>query len=58
MAQSDLTSEKSQEGQAQPSGTADCQRAKDCLLKGVSYFAGDMKVFGKWMESESTLNDR
>uniref|UniRef100_A0A3P9GXU9 Solute carrier family 14 member 2 n=1 Tax=Oryzias latipes TaxID=8090 RepID=A0A3P9GXU9_ORYLA len=55
MAQSDLTSEKSQEGQAQPSGTADCQRAKACLLKGVSYFAGDMKVFGKWMEKQFFL---
>ncbi|KAF6729630.1 Urea transporter 2 [Oryzias melastigma] len=52
MAQFDLTSESSQDGPAHPSGADGCQRAKACFLKGVSYFAGDMKVFGKWMEKQ------
>ena len=28
------------------------QKARARLLKGVSYFAGDMEPFGKWMESK------
>ncbi|XP_038559820.1 urea transporter 2-like [Micropterus salmoides] len=31
------------------------QRARACFLKGVSYFSGDMKVFGKWMEKQFFL---
>lgn len=28
------------------------QRVRAKFLKGVSYFSGDMEVFGKWMESK------
>lgn len=36
----------------QPAGPTMLQKAGRRFLKGVSYFAGDMKVFGKWMESK------
>lgn len=32
------------------------QKAKAHLLKAVSYFSGDMHLFGKWMESKSVLS--
>lgn len=31
------------------------QRGRSCLLKTVSYFAGDMQPFAKWMQSIKTL---
>ncbi|XP_035021422.1 urea transporter 2 isoform X1 [Hippoglossus stenolepis] len=31
------------------------QKARARLLKGVSYFGGDMEVFGKWMEKQFIL---
>uniref|UniRef100_A0A3Q3FHN1 Solute carrier family 14 member 2 n=1 Tax=Labrus bergylta TaxID=56723 RepID=A0A3Q3FHN1_9LABR len=31
------------------------QKARDNFLKGVSYFSGDMEVFGKWMEKQFFL---
>lgn len=31
------------------------QRSRSCLLKAVSYFAGDMEPFAKWMQSIATL---
>lgn len=36
-------------------GPTRLKRVKDRFLKGVSYFSGDMKSFGKWMESKLTL---
>ncbi|XP_070760128.1 urea transporter 2 isoform X1 [Enoplosus armatus] len=36
-------------------GPTPLQRAKACFLKGVSYFSGDMEVFGKWMEKQFFL---
>lgn len=39
----------------QPAGPTTLQRAWAHFLSGVSYFSGDMKVFGKWMESKLTL---
>lgn len=32
------------------------QRGRSCLLKAVSYFAGDMQPFAKWMQSIETLH--
>lgn len=29
------------------------QRSRSCLLKAVSYFAGDMQPFAKWMQSRT-----
>lgn len=40
----------------EPGPTA-LQKTRACFLKGVSYFSGDMEVFGKWMESKSTLTN-
>lgn len=37
-----------------PAGPTALQRAKTRFLKGVSYFSGDMKPFGQWMESRLT----
>lgn len=31
------------------------QSGRTCLLKVVSYFAGDMQPFAKWMQSMETL---
>lgn len=39
----------------QSAGPTALQKARARFLKGVSYFAGDMPVFAKWMESELTL---
>ncbi|XP_062418241.1 urea transporter 2 [Pungitius pungitius] len=36
-------------------GPRNQQRARACFLKGLSYFSGDMKVFGKWMERQFFL---
>ncbi len=61
MAHPDLPSEhdNSQEDRKEKDsmqlGPTTLQRARACFLKGVSYFSGDMEVFGKWMESKSTL---
>ncbi|XP_026177523.1 urea transporter 2 isoform X2 [Mastacembelus armatus] len=30
-------------------------RVRACFLKGVSYFSGDMKVYGQWMEKQFFL---
>ena len=61
MSQPDLPSdhdnspeEKKEMDIVQPRPT-NLQRARARFLKGVLYFAGDMEVFGKWMESRSTL---
>lgn len=59
MAHIDLPPEqdKSNEDRKQESPTKPrpktLQRTRDCLLKAVSYFSGDMQAFGKWMESKS-----
>ncbi|XP_041854350.1 urea transporter 2 [Melanotaenia boesemani] len=61
MAHPDLPSEHDhsledrKEAQVQPAGAKTLQRTKSCFLKGVSYFSGDMKVFGKWMEKQFIL---
>uniref|UniRef100_A0A3B4WLB1 Solute carrier family 14 member 2 n=1 Tax=Seriola lalandi dorsalis TaxID=1841481 RepID=A0A3B4WLB1_SERLL len=39
----------------QPAGPTALQRFTARFLKGVSYFSGDMKVFGKWMEKQFLL---
>lgn len=59
MAQIELPSEndksiedRKEEGPTKPSPKT-LQRTRDCLLKAVSYFSGDMQAFGKWMESKS-----
>nr|AAD53268.2 urea transporter [Opsanus beta] len=39
----------------QPAGPTRLQKARACFLKGVSYFSGDMKAFGKWMEKRCIL---
>lgn len=44
--------EERTEAQARPTAL---QSARACFLKGVSYFSGDMEVFGKWMESKLKL---
>lgn len=44
--------DKKEKALVQP-GPTSLQRARACFLKGVSYFSGDMEVFGKWMESKS-----
>lgn len=57
MAQTDLPSEhdNTQEDRKEKEPVQPrLQRARACLLKGVSYFSGDMEVFGKWMESKLT----
>ncbi|TDH12692.1 hypothetical protein EPR50_G00049920 [Perca flavescens] len=61
MADTDLPSEhgNSQENRkekdpVQP-GPTNLQRARARFLKGISYFSGDMKVFGKWMEKQFFL---
>lgn len=40
---------------APPGGASTLQKARARFLRGVSYFSGDMEVFGKWMESKLTL---
>lgn len=44
--------QEEKEDPEQPAGPCSLQRARACFLKGVSYFSGDMEVFGKWMESK------
>ncbi|XP_056275969.1 urea transporter 2 isoform X1 [Pseudoliparis swirei] len=39
----------------EPPGPRCLQTARARLLNGVSYFSGDMKVFGKWMEKQFFL---
>ncbi|XP_029019553.1 urea transporter 2 [Betta splendens] len=39
----------------QAAGATALHRAASRFLKGASYFAGDMKVFGKWMEKQFIL---
>lgn len=46
--------EDRQEDRVQPAGATALQKARAHFLKGVSYFSGDMEVFGKWMESRLT----
>ncbi|TMS04123.1 Urea transporter 2 [Larimichthys crocea] len=58
MAQTDLPSEhdNTQEDRKEKEPVQPrLQRARACLLKGVSYFSGDMEVFGKWMEKQFFL---
>uniref|UniRef100_A0A667XZI9 Solute carrier family 14 member 2 n=1 Tax=Myripristis murdjan TaxID=586833 RepID=A0A667XZI9_9TELE len=38
-----------------PAGPTNLQKTRACLLKGLSYFSGDMPVFGKWMEKQFLL---
>ncbi|KAM8866210.1 urea transporter 2 isoform 1-T1 [Synchiropus picturatus] len=46
----------SNESAQQVQAASTCQqRARARLFKGVSYFAGDMPVFGKWMEKQFLL---
>ncbi|KAM3610882.1 uncharacterized protein V6R79_010096 [Siganus canaliculatus] len=58
MAHPDLPSESQEDKKdmdlVQPQATT-LQRTRACLLKGVSYFSGDMSVFGKWMEKQFFL---
>ncbi|XP_073321609.1 urea transporter 2 [Pagrus major] len=56
MAHPNLPSEhdNSQEDREQPAPTT-LQRTRAHFLKGVSYFSGDMKAFGKWMEKQFFL---
>lgn len=61
MAQPDLppehngSEEDKKETEPAPPQPTTLQRSKACFLKGVSYFSGDMEVFGKWMESKSSI---
>ncbi|TKS78804.1 Urea transporter 2 [Collichthys lucidus] len=58
MAQTDLPSEhdNNQEDRKEKEPVQSrLQRARACLFKGVSYFSGDMEVFGKWMEKQFFL---
>lgn len=61
MAQIDLSPENNKtlkdgkEGSPVKQKNKTLQRSRACLLKTVSYFAGDMQPFGKWMESMATL---
>lgn len=61
MAHSDPPSEhdkSKKEGSMKP-GPITLQRTRAGLFKVVSYFSGDMQVFGKWMESKSAfLNEK
>ncbi|XP_030000372.1 urea transporter 2 isoform X1 [Sphaeramia orbicularis] len=41
--------------QVPPSGPTAMQKARSRFLKVVSYFSGDMKPFGKWMEKQFLL---
>lgn len=60
MAHPDLQSEHGSSAQdqtkekepVQPARPTALQRARKRFLKGISYFSGDMKAFGKWMESK------
>ncbi|KAL3975904.1 crooked neck [Sarotherodon galilaeus] len=47
--------EDRQEDRVQPGGATALQKARARFLKGVSYFSGDMEVFGKWMEKQFFL---
>lgn len=49
--------DKKDKDPVQPAGPTNLQKARARFLKGVSYFSGDMKVFGKWMESKLILTD-
>lgn len=56
MAQPKMPSKDDQsQDNGQPAGVTRRQRAKACVLKGLSYFAGDMKPFAKWMENQFIL---
>uniref|UniRef100_UPI0037E788AD urea transporter 2 isoform X1 n=2 Tax=Semicossyphus pulcher TaxID=241346 RepID=UPI0037E788AD len=58
MAQPDLPAsehDKPQEDTKKDPRPPTLQRAKNCFFKGVSYFSGDMEVFGKWMEKQFFL---
>ncbi|XP_041642499.1 urea transporter 2 isoform X2 [Cheilinus undulatus] len=52
MAGTDINKPQEDEPKKRASGL---KRAKACFLKGVSYFAGDMPVFAKWMEKQNIL---
>ncbi|XP_027889233.1 LOW QUALITY PROTEIN: urea transporter 2 [Xiphophorus couchianus] len=43
------------EGQSGPAGPSSLHRAWTHFLKVLSYFSGDMEVFGKWMEKQFFL---
>ncbi|KAF7660150.1 hypothetical protein LDENG_00286840 [Lucifuga dentata] len=47
--------DKGAKDSGQTAGPTIRQRARTKFLKGVSYFAGDMKPFGKWMEKQFIL---
>ncbi|KAM9858312.1 urea transporter 2 isoform 1-T1 [Aulostomus maculatus] len=57
MAQPDVQPEhdKKEKDPQQSARSAALQRARARFLKGVSYFSGDMEVFGKWMERQFFL---
>ncbi|XP_068559667.1 urea transporter 2 [Cebidichthys violaceus] len=61
MANPDLPSEHDnyqldrKEPEPEQPGPRNEQTARARFLKGVSYFSGDMKVFGKWMEKQFFL---
>uniref|UniRef100_A0A3Q3FHQ2 Solute carrier family 14 member 2 n=1 Tax=Labrus bergylta TaxID=56723 RepID=A0A3Q3FHQ2_9LABR len=57
MAQSNLPvgNDKPQEVGGEKTRPLALQKARDNFLKGVSYFSGDMEVFGKWMEKQFFL---
>ncbi|XP_070820974.1 urea transporter 2 [Chaetodon trifascialis] len=46
--------ENSQEDRKEKDPTS-LQRSRACFLKGLSYFSGDMEVFGKWMGKQFFL---
>lgn len=46
--------DKKEKDPEQATGPTNLQKARARFLKGVSYFSGDMEVFGKWMQSKST----
>ncbi|KAK9522681.1 hypothetical protein VZT92_019130 [Zoarces viviparus] len=61
MANPDLPSEHDdsqldrKEPETEQPGPRNLQTARARFLKGISYFSGDMKVFGKWMEKQFFL---
>lgn len=55
MAQRNLPSEHGNtQDPAEPARPTNLKRAWVRIVKGVSYFSGDMTAFGKWMESKLT----
>ncbi|XP_053182014.1 urea transporter 2 [Scomber japonicus] len=47
--------DKKEKDPEQATGPTNLQKARARFLKGVSYFSGDMEVFGKWMQKQFFL---